>query len=304
LLRNYYGIGHLSLDNYIALISGQAPNQATQLDCRTFTEFQLVRPQLDAHGQAIGTGCVYPTMVHMLGDQLDAVGLRWRGYMEDLGNDPKREAASCGHPKIGAADATMRGEPADQYATKHNPFFYFHSLIDQPTRCAAHVVNLRQLPADLAMIGTTPNYVFITPNLCNDGHDAPCINGAPGGLLQADRFLQHWIPIITHSPAFQQDGLLIITFDEASGPPEQASAACCMEQGLPGQRHPPGWSGPGGGRVGAIVLSPFIRGGTVSDVPYNHYALLRWVEDQFGVAHLGYAAAPQLATFGADIFGR
>jgi hypothetical protein len=50
LLRNYYGIGHMSLDNYIALISGQAPNRATQLDCSTFAEFQLVRPQLDEHG--------------------------------------------------------------------------------------------------------------------------------------------------------------------------------------------------------------------------------------------------------------
>jgi hypothetical protein len=120
-------------------------------------------------------------MVKMLGDQLEAVGLSWRGYMEDLGNDPMRESEACGHPKIGFVDATMHGKPTDQYATKHNPFYYFHSLIDQPARCAAQVVNLRQLPTDLATVGTVPNYVFITPNLCNDGHDAPCVDGAPGG---------------------------------------------------------------------------------------------------------------------------
>ena len=42
---------------------------------------------------------------------------------------------------------------------------------------------------------------------------------------------------------------------------------------------------------------------TVSEVPYNHYSMLRWVEDQFGVSHLGYAAAEGLVTFGTDVFG-
>jgi hypothetical protein len=302
LLRQYYGTGHLSLDNYISLVSGQAPNQATQRDCPTFTEFELTQPKLDANGQAIGTGCVYPPMVEMIGDQLERAKLQWRGYMEDMGNDPARESATCGHPPIGAHDPTTKREPRDQYATKHNPFFYFHSLIDNPARCAAHVVNLRQLPTDLKTIATTPNYAFITPNLCNDGHDAPCVDSAPGGLVQADRFLRHWVPIITASPAFKKDGVLIITFDEASSSKAADASACCGEQGLPGQAHPPGWSGPGGGRIGAVVLSPFIRPGTVSDVPYNHYSTLRWVEDVFGLGHLGYAAAPHLATFGADVF--
>ena len=64
----------------------------------------------------------------------------------------------------------------------------------------------------------------------------------------------------------------------------------------------PGLNGPGGGRIGALLLSPFIRAGTVSDVPYNHYALLRSVEDIFHLAHLGYAGQPGLKRFGADIF--
>jgi hypothetical protein len=302
LLRNYYGIGHASLDNYLAMISGQAPNEATQLDCSKFAEFGIERPQLDENGQAIGTGCVYPPMVKMIGDQLEAKGFTWRGYMEDMGNDPTREAATCGHPKVGSVDNTLRATPGDQYATKHNPFVYFHSLIDHPDRCAQHIVNLRALPNDLAAARTTPNYVFITPNLCNDGHDAPCVDGAPGGLAQADQFLKKWVPIITKSPAFRSNGVLIITFDEASGPPGQDTAACCGERGLPGQIHPPGWTGPGGGRVGAVILSPFVRAGTVSDVPYNHYSLLRWVEKQFGLEYLGYAGAKGLQTFGIDVF--
>jgi hypothetical protein len=63
LLPNYYGIGHASLDNYIALISGQAPNQATQLDCPMFTDFQPSQAALDTHGQLPGIGCIYPNLV-------------------------------------------------------------------------------------------------------------------------------------------------------------------------------------------------------------------------------------------------
>jgi len=303
LLREYYGIGHVSLDNYIALVSGQAPNRATQTDCATFTEFALTQPKLNADGQAIGTGCVYPKMVKMLGDQFEAAHLSWRGYMEDLGNDSTKESASCGHPTIGGIDSTTIREASDLYATKHNPFYYFHTLIDNKARCTSHVVNLRQLEADLKSISRTPNYVFITPNQCNDGHDTPCVDSEPGGLVQANRFLQKWVPRITSSPAFKQDGLLLITFDEASGPPGQDTSACCGEEGLPGQEHPPGWSGPGGGKVGAVILSPFVKPGTVSDVPYNHYSTLRWVENNFGLAPLGYAKA-KLATFGTDIFGQ
>jgi hypothetical protein len=58
-LPKYYGIGHVSLDNYIAMISGQAPNTQTQTDCQFFTDF--VGMTTVAHGQLAGTGCVFPT---------------------------------------------------------------------------------------------------------------------------------------------------------------------------------------------------------------------------------------------------
>jgi phosphatidylinositol-3-phosphatase len=304
LLRNYYGVGHNSLDNYIALISGQAPNLATQGDCTKFSEFVLDQPKLDQNGQAIGSGCVYPAIVPMVGDQLEAAGKSWRGYMQDLGNVKTKEVEECGHPTIGETDLTSKRLPADQYATKHNPFYYFHSFIDQKSRCVDHVVNLRHLSDDLKSASTTPNYSFITPNLCDDGHDAPCVDKATGGLVQADGFLRKWVPRILDSPAFKADGVLIITFDEASGPPGMDSSSCCGEKGLPGSPKPPGGDGPGGGITGAVILSPFVKAGTVSDVPYNHYSTLRWVEDQFGLPHLGYAAANGLVTFGEDVFER
>mgnify|MGYP001544453342 CR=1 FL=1 len=303
LLRNYYGIGHNSLDNYIALVSGQAPNAATQRDCPKFTEFVLDQPALDENGQAIGSGCVYPAMVPMLGDQLEAVGKSWRGYMQDLGNDKSKAVEECGYPPIGEKDPTLHRTPEDQYATKHNPFYYFHSFIDQHDRCVQHVVNLNRLSEDLETVQTTPNFSFITPNLCDDGHDAPCVDKATGGLVQADGFLRKWVPKIMDSPAFKQDGVLIVLFDEASGPPGMDSSACCGEKKLPGGPQP-GGDGPGGGITGAVILSPFVKPNTISDVPYNHYSTLRWLEDQFGVPHLGYAAANGLVTFGEDVFAR
>src|SRR3954447_4936086 len=60
-LPNYYAIGHESLDNYIALVSGQAPNPVTQADCQAYQEFKPALPASD--GQYVGMGCVYPSQV-------------------------------------------------------------------------------------------------------------------------------------------------------------------------------------------------------------------------------------------------
>jgi phospholipase C len=302
LLTQYFGIGHYSLDNYIALISGQAPNEATQMDCPMFDEFRAQAPGLDSHGQLRGAGCVYPRLVQTLPDQLEAAGFTWKAYMEDMGNDPQRERAACAHVQIGAPDPTDGAQLGDQYANKHNPFVYFHSIIDDPRRCDAHVVNLRELTHDLTAIASTPNYVFITPNLCSDGHDDPCVDRRRGGAVEAQRFLRTWVPRIVHSAAFRADGLLIITFDESGGLNGAASASCCGEQPLSGARYAPGLSGPGGGRIGAVVLSPFVKPGTVSDEPYNHYALLATIEALFGLPRLGYAGEPSLKIFGPDVF--
>src|SRR5260370_1581303 len=100
------------------------------------------------------------------------------------------------------------------------------------------------------------------------------------------------------SPAYQQDGLLLILFDEAEF---IGTTACCNE--VPGPNSPlPGSAGPGGGRVGAVVLSKFVRAGTVVTTPYNHYSLLRTLEDLFGLDHLGFAGQSGLDAFGLDVF--
>jgi hypothetical protein len=304
LLTHYYATGHWSLDNYISLVSGQAPNPATQGDCPQPVEFQPSSPGLDAQGQLPGAGCIYPAIVKTLPDQLEEARLSWKAFMEDLDSDPTRDdPQTCTAGRIGEQpDQTERAAPGDQYAAKHDPFVYFHTILDNPARCAAHIVNLRELRIDLRRIATTPNYSFITPNLCNDGHDLRCADGDTGGLVGINRFLRKWVPVITRSPAFRKDGLLIITFDESDGVAPDAFDSCCGERPLPGAPNQPGLRGPGGGRIGAVLLSRYIKPGTVSVVPYNHYSLLRTVEDIFDLGHLGYAAEPGLRPFGEDVF--
>src|SRR5207247_432065 len=117
-----------------------------------------------------------------------------------------------------------------QYAARTHPSVDSDPLLAVPTR-AQHDVDSPQLAPDLQQASPTADYSFITPNLCNDGHDAPCVDGSPGGLTQVNDWLQDNVPPILNSPAFQDRGLLIITFDEAEGePPDGDASACCDEK--------------------------------------------------------------------------
>lgn len=361
LLRQYYGTGHYSLDNYISAVSGQAPAPDNQDDCKVFKD---VTPGLTVADDQVlaSSGCVYPKSTNTLFNQLDAKGVSWKTYAQDMGNDPSREDAyRCGIPGdpsgYGVTDVA-KATPADQYVPKHNPAPWFRSLIDNPADCA-RVVALDSRPAkdghpattgledDLKSEATTPQYSWITPNNCSDAHDATCVgdnlsgdpNDHQGGLYAADLFLKKYIPKIMASAAFQHDGMIQIIFDEAFPPYKmyqnsiadftgnkdatlnaetdtaQSIVACCNE--LPGPNtSQPGFQAfgqdttPGGGITGAVLISRFIRPGSISDQPYNHYSWLRSMEDLFGVTsggadghgHLGYAGAQGLRPFGPDVY--
>jgi Phosphoesterase family len=267
LLKNYYGTGHFSLDNYVSMVSGQATQPDTQADCPNYDSFagstdttgnvwtnrnygQFVSAA-GLNATAGSNGCVYPSSVPTLFNQLDAAHVSWKGYAQDLGNpDPGCGSHSAGvqfcgapysspgaigtQPNPGSADAT------DQYVPKHFPFPWFESLLGSPIDCnSAHIANLfdptNGLYHDLQSEATTPAFSWISPNNCSDTHDAVChgnnLSGgfadpntpnAPvnytGGLYASDLFLEHVIPEIETSPAFKDGGLIDITFDEAFPP--------------------------------------------------------------------------------------
>lgn len=361
LLTQYYGTGHYSLDNYVSLVSGQAPTPDNQNDCPQYKNVAPGFPAPDGQTYA-SSGCVYPSSVKTIFNQLDQVGKSWKVYAQDMGNTPTRENAyRCGIPGDPSGSGVVDpggATAADQYVPKHNPAPWFHSLIDNPTDCA-NVVPLNGLAAapghpaenslsqDLKSIKTTPAFSWISPNNCSDAHDATCagdnLSGDPnnhqGGLYAADNFLKQVVPEIMASPAFQKDGEIQILFDEAFPPYKmynnsisdytgnsdatlntptdtaQSVVACCNE--LPGPNTTqPGFQAfgqdttPGGGITGAVFISRFIKPGSVTNQPYNHYSWLRSTEDLFGIdkggtdgqGHLGYAAAQGLRPFGPDVY--
>ncbi|MHB8463482.1 MAG: alkaline phosphatase family protein [Acidimicrobiales bacterium] len=303
ILTQSYAVGHASLDNYVAQVSGQAPNALTQSDCIRYTD--VLPGVVGPGGQTVGEGCVYPKTVQTLADQLVAAHLTWKGYMEDMGNSPSRDHTdahgACGHPVFNTTDGTQTATSTDQYATRHDPFMYFHSILDGP-QCA-HVVGLAPLAADLAATATTPNFSWITPNLCNDGHDTGCAGvdvagKKDGGIVSTKRWLAKYLPMILASPAYRADGAVIITWDESD---TSDTAACCGEGPGPGSPLA-GITGPGGGHIATVVISRYTQPGSTNPTPYNHYSVLRSIEDIFGVPHLAAAGASGLRAFGSDVF--
>ncbi len=304
LLVRYYAVAHQQLANTIALISGQGPTPQTAQNCPTYED--IAPGTVGAEAQVAGQGCVYPSATQTLAGQLSAKHLTWRAYLQgmDEGAGSTGADGACGHPPLGAADQTAaQTPPAGQaYATFSNPFVYFQSLTG--ASCGRDDVGLSDLKRALSSAAKTPSFVYIAPDRCDDGDATPCAPGAPAGMGAADGFLKKVVPEIFASPAYKRNGLLVITVDQAPSSGEFAdSSSCCGQPRFPNL--PPSGSplGPeGGGEVGALLLSPFIKSHAVSQESYNHFSLLRTIEDFFHLVHLGYAAGPKVSSFEASLF--
>jgi hypothetical protein len=110
------------------------------------------------------------------------------------------------------------------------------------------------------------------------------------------------VPEITASKAYRQNGLLVITGDEAPSTGEFAdSSSCCGQPAFPNLASSSG-ARKGGGSVGALLLSPFVKAASTNEEPFNHFSLLRTVEDLFGLAHLGYAAGSGVQSLPPALF--
>ena len=168
---------------------------------------------------------------------LKNANISWKSYDEDI------SGSSC--------PLTSSGK----YAVKHNPFVYFddvtNTLSTTSAYCIAHVRPYTELATDLQN-NTVASYNFITPNLCNDMHDCSIATG--------DTWLANNIPMIMNSTAYQQGGVIFITWDEGEG---------------------------GDGPIGMIVLSPKAKGaGYKNTIHYTHSSALRTIEEIFHVTPL------------------
>jgi phosphatidylinositol-3-phosphatase len=296
LISNYYAVTDSELANKIALVSGQGPNPDTSAGCTSYNEITPGGESTDPQqkGQVLGTGCVFPRATLTLADELVANGSTWKAYVQDP------------PPAPDAPPPDPNAPPGPCGRAPDTPFASFHSVTDLPD-CAQSFAGMDQLTTDLSTATATPTLAYIEPHLAD--------------LSATDAFLKDLIPRITASPAYKDGGMIAITFANApqDGPDADASA-CCAEPVYPNM--PPAQPAPpadpsvppkplppgadvatgGGGRVGLLLISPFVKAGTSAVSSYNHYSLLRSIEDLFQLQPTGYAGYPGVLAFDSVIY--
>lgn len=191
------------------------------------------------------TNC--PVSATNLADLIEQSGRSWMTYQESMPDDC---AAS---------------DPDKQYVVRHNPFMYFTSIVNDKERCIAHVEELSDLGPD-ATNNQLADFIFITPNICNSGHDCT--------IKTSDDWLKNTLPALVNE--FQAEGddyLIVLTWDEG-----ETKKSCC---GLPENA---------GGRIATILISPQAKQGLQDDTPYTTYSLLRTISEAWGLPLLGHAA--------------
>ena len=291
---NYYGVTHPSQPNYVAAITGQ---------------LDISRMNDNASNHYDWTNLV---------DQLEAHGRTWGAYMDTL---PYAGYTGAIYPDA----AAFPPKGAALYTNKHDPFVLMDDIRNSPARLA-QIKPYTDLATDLNS-SHAPDFVWISPNQCNDMHggvyssvpghaETPCpygntVDDANDSALKAkaDTFVEGAVNTIRSSKAWTGNSVIMILTDEADFDGSATTtdlwadvSGCCdspgygIAPGLPAGyvlvdngTHP--WSGPfGGGKVPAIVVARNGATGVVDATPYNHYSLLRTVEQVWGLGYLGYAA--------------
>jgi len=163
-------------------------------------------------------------------DRLVDAGLTWKAYMENM-------TSTCGSPA------------GTGYVIRHNPFAYYGDIATNATRCARVVpagIDDRSLLDDLGSPSNASNYMWLTPNVCNDMDVCPVAAG--------DAYLSTLIPKILGSTVFTTErAALFITFDEAA-------------------------QGRGAPAIYTVWSGPAAKVGYTSSVSYNHFSHLATVE--------------------------
>ena len=248
---SYYANAHPSISNYFLLTTGQAIYKGRLGDVRTD-----------------------PVNVDNVIRELKQNGKSWRAYVE-------------GVPSAGYMGGNIN---STGYVKRHNPLAYFTQDISPDDR--ANLAPFAQFSDDLAR-EQLANYSFFVPNLFDDGHSVKGTNGRNQGISrcgeaapmkQVDDWLKSIFTPLISSRIFQQDGLLVITFDEAADDDDSDGA---------------GHSG--GGRVATLLISSKVKPAYRSIVLYHHESTLRLMLESLGLdqSHWpgGSKTAPSMAEF-------
>ncbi|HWH20765.1 MAG TPA: alkaline phosphatase family protein [Solirubrobacterales bacterium] len=286
LLSNYSVLSEATTPNGIATISGQPPNAATKTDCPTLTEFPPTATTSNA-GILQGEGCVWPVATNTLAGQVSVAEFTWKAYFEEMKDPTTGEPANCVYQGPEEEEKVELGG----YSNRLNPFTHFHSLLDVG-ECSEGDVPITELKKDLKVEKNTPNFSYISPDLCSAGVTGQCPEGAPTGPAAADEWLAEVVPQILESPAYKKDGLLIVTFGGLNPPAPPAE----------GETPPP--PAPNPLKTGAVLVSKFITKGSNDAAPYNPYSLLRSSEELFGLNLMAKAGDTKTKTFAPELLGK
>ena len=274
---NYFGVTHPSEPNYIAMTSGS----------NWFTNNDNPANRFD-HTNVV--------------DTLEARHISWDAYMEALPADPLADFWPSSAQPL--------------YASKHNPFALYTDVRDNPAR-VAHIKPYTALAGDLNR-PHAPRFVYITPDQCNDMHggvtdtiaghpETPCpfnsTNDDPNDIKlkkNADAFVKSAVTTIMSSRAWTRHSAIFIVADEgdftgnAVNGGWDSPAGCCDSPVLPAGDPDISASWPGGlyggALVPAVVIDPSGPRHFVSNVAYNHYSMLRTIEDAWGLAELAFTS--------------
>jgi len=222
-------------------------------------------------------------------DQLESHSKTWKSYSQSFSLcNGNVLAHSCGN---------------QLYERKHNPFVSFTDVQSSPARLA-NIVDLSQLEADLNS-SNVPAYSFIAPDQCNDMHGRaatpadPCDFSQVQSLISTgDSFLSTWVGKIMKSSAWNGNSVIFIQWDESdfTGSPTDFgfgdTSGCC--DAVPGH---------GGGHVVSLVISHSDHTARTSAVAYNHYSLLRTIQDGWQLGCLGFTCDTASVPAMSDLTG-
>jgi phospholipase C len=275
----FFGEVHPSEANYVALLGGDT--FGIHDDDAFYCNAGSTRPMCDG---AKEPGYADHTVhARHLGDQLSAAGLTWKGYYESL-------------PKPGSLDTTASDPSMDNgtrktalYASKHSGFVNFADVQDDPHR-SDRLVGFDQFDRDLSA-DALPAFAVVVPNQCNDMHGltgdgvpADCLGANKDALIRrGDAAVGDLVAKIQRSRAWASTDnvAIVITFDEGAG--KTREGCCGMTPDAP--------SNFGGGHIPTIVITNHGPRHRSDPTPYNHYSLLRTIEDAFRLPdYLGHAA--------------
>ncbi|HEU5383429.1 MAG TPA: alkaline phosphatase family protein [Ktedonobacteraceae bacterium] len=220
-------------------------------------------------------------------DQLEAKGKTWRAYMQSYSLCATKLDHACGN---------------QLYERKHNPFISYQDVASNPAR-VANLVDFGQLAHDLSS-KNVPDYVWISPDQCNDMHGRagpasdPCNFDNEQGLIAAgDAFLSATVGMIMHSQAWNGNSVIFITWDESdftgTGPIGFGDTSGCCDSP----------EGNGGGRVVTLAISHSDHTARTSSVAYNHYSLLATIEDGWKLGCLAFTCDTANVSPMSDLVG-